>query len=73
VNEGCSEGKAEMPPVTKRRKVEARAKGPSRAPRMTEVSDGFAKELDETHAELGEVISSPALRKAFARMLKVMG
>lgn len=70
VDEGCSKGKAKMPPMKKKKKVEAKNKGLTRVVRLTEISDRFAEELAEICAEPREVMSSPALQETCARMLE---
>lgn len=58
------------PPIKRRKKVETRARGPTRG---SKVSDSFIEELAETCAEPGEVMTSPALQEASARMLEMTG
>jgi hypothetical protein len=71
VDEGFSKGKLVVSLVRKRRKVETKTKALARAAGVVEASNKFVEELVETCAEPGEVMSSPVLREASARMLKV--
>jgi hypothetical protein len=68
----CSKGKV-VAPLVRKKKVEAKAKakGPARVARVAEPSDKFAKELADTCAKPGEIMTSPILREASSQILEV--
>lgn len=71
VDKGCLKGKVVVTAARKKKKVEVKVKGTTKASEAARALEGFVHELTETCANPGEVMTLSDLQTPSSGMLKV--